>query len=81
MKAFRATGSYIICKQNSMNSVQPFSIQIAAEDEADAAHRVISNIGSRHRVARKNIKITEIVPLKKEEVTDHVVQHLIGGAK
>jgi ribosomal protein L20A (L18A) len=39
----------------------------------------MSNIGSRHRIERKNITISTMTALKNEEVTDLVVKHLIGG--
>ena len=79
MKAFRATGSFMISKQNYLRREQPFSIEIAAIDEADASHKIISTIGSRHNVTRRQVKVTEIVPLKNEDVTNLVVKHLIGG--
>lgn len=80
MKAFRATGSFTIRKQNYMNREQPFSVELAAKDAADANHKIVSTIASRNGVESKYITIKEIVPLKKEEVTDHVVQHQIGDA-
>lgn len=79
MKAFRATGTFTIFKQNYMNREQPFSFELAAKDEADAAHTVLSTIGSRHSIIRKNIHVTEIVPLKSGEITDLVVKHQLGG--
>jgi large subunit ribosomal protein LX len=80
MKAFRATGSFTISKQNYMSREQPFKIEVAANDEADASHKIISTIGSRHRVNRNQVTVSEIVMIKNDEVTDLVVKHLIGGA-
>ncbi|OPY33861.1 MAG: 50S ribosomal protein L18Ae [Methanomassiliicoccales archaeon PtaU1.Bin124] len=80
MKAYRATGSFTISKQNYMSREQPFKIEVAANDEADASHKIISTIGSRHRVNRKNVAVTEIVALKDDEITDLVVKRLVGGA-
>lgn len=80
MKAYRATGSFTISKQNYMSREQPFKIEVAAVDEKDASHKVVSTIGSRHRATRKNITVTEIVALKNDEVSDPVVKHLVGGA-
>lgn len=79
MQAFRAVGSFRISELNFRRDVQSFSVEIAAKDAEDAEHQVLSNIGSRHRISRKNITISEITPLKNEEVTDPVVKHLIGG--
>ena len=58
-----------------------FNIEVAAKDEADAAHTVISTIGSRHSVTRKYVTVKEIVPLKADEITDPVVKRLVGGAQ
>jgi large subunit ribosomal protein LX len=79
MKAFRAVGTYLTSTEKYHKRDQPFSIEVAGKDEEDAKHTVYSNIGSRHRVIRSNINITEMKPLSKEEVTDPVVKHLIGG--
>ena len=80
MKAYKAVGSFTISKQNYMKREQPFSIELAANDEADAAHKIISTIGSRHSVTRRQVTLREIVPLKDDEVTDLVVKKLIGDA-
>jgi large subunit ribosomal protein LX len=80
MKAYKAVGSFTICKQNYMKREQPFSIEIAAKDEADAAQKIVSTIGSRHSVTRKQVTLKEIVPLKADEVTNLVVKKLIGDA-
>jgi ribosomal protein L20A (L18A) len=80
MKAFRATGSFTIKKQGCTTREQPFSIEIAAKDEADATHTILSTIGSKQRVEKKYITISELVPLKNDEITDHVIKHQIGGA-
>ena len=81
MKAYKAVGSFTISKQNYMKREQPFNIEVAAKDEADAAHTVLSTIGSRHSVTRKYVTIKEIVPLKADEITDLVVKRLVGGAQ
>lgn len=75
MKAFRAIGSFKI----GSRGWQKFNVEIAAEDEKAAEERVMSNLGSHHRVGRRNIKVNEITPIALESVTDPVVRHLIGG--
>jgi large subunit ribosomal protein LX len=79
MKAFRAVGTYVTSTEKYKKRDQPFSVEVAAKDEEDARHTVISNIGSRHRVLRKNINITEIKALKTEEIESPVVKYQIGG--
>jgi large subunit ribosomal protein LX len=79
MIAFRAVGTYLTSTEKYHKRDQPFSVEVAAKDEEDAKHVVYSNIGSRHRVLRKNITITEIKALGKDEVVDPVVKYQIGG--
>ncbi len=75
MKAFRATGSF----KTGRFTEQRFSLELAAEDEASAAEQVYSNLGSRHKLNRKQIKIAELKPIQGEEITSHVVKYLAGG--
>ena len=75
MKAFRAIGSFKI----SSRGWQKFNVEIAAEDEKAATERVMSNLGSHHRVGRRDIRMNEVTPISLESVTDPVVRHLIGG--
>ncbi len=79
MQGYRAVGSYKFSSMNYRHETQDFKIEVAAKDEEDAVHQILSNIGSRHRIERKNITISEMTALKNEEVTDLVVKHLIGG--
>jgi large subunit ribosomal protein LX len=81
MKAFRAVGAYRIKKGEYRNDLQDFKVEIAANDEKEAAEKVVSTFGSRHRVVRRDIIIKELVPLKDDEITDPVVKHQVGGAK
>ncbi len=81
MKAFRAVGAYRIKKGEYRNDLQDFRIEVAAKDEKEAAEKVMSTFGSRHRVVRKDIIVRELVPLKDEEITDPVVKHQVGGGK
>jgi ribosomal protein L20A (L18A) len=79
MQGYRAVGSYTFSNMNYRHETQDFKIEVAANDEKEAIHQILSNIGSRHRIERKNITISQITALKNEEVTDLVVKHLIGG--
>ncbi len=73
MKAFRVTGNYADPRKR-----QPFSIEMAAEDEAAVKEKALSTIGSKHKLKRWQIDITEIVELSADQVTDHVVKYQIG---
>jgi ribosomal protein L20A (L18A) len=81
MQAYRAVGSYKFSSMNYRHETQDFKIEVAAMDEKDAVHQILSNIGSRHRIMRKNISISQMTALKNDEVTNLIVKHLIGGQK
>ena len=74
MKAFLITGTYADPRQKQ----QPFSIEMAAEDEAGVKEKVLSTIGSKHKLKRWQISIKEVKELSPEEVTNHVVKYQIG---
>ena len=75
MKGFRITGSYADARQGQ----QPFCVEVAAEDEAAAKEQIVSTFGSRHKLKRWQINITEIKELAPEEVEDHIVKYKIGA--
>ena len=75
MKAFRVTGSYADARYGK----QPFSVEMAADSEAAVMEKAYSTIGSKHKLKRWQIDITEIKELAAEEVTDHVVKYKIGA--
>ena len=74
MKAFLITGAYADPRMKQ----QPFSIEMAAEDEAAVKEKALSTIGSKHKLKRWQINIKEIKELSPEEVTNHVVKYQIG---
>ncbi|MDR0888072.1 MAG: 50S ribosomal protein L18a [Candidatus Methanoplasma sp.] len=74
MKAFRVVGSYADPRKR-----QPFSIELSAEDEAAVKERALSTLGSKHRLKRWEIDITEITELTADQVTSHVVKYDIGA--
>ena len=55
MKAYRVVGKFPNGKV-----IQPFLQDIMASDEDDAKHRLLSTLGSRHRVTRRSITIDSI---------------------
>ncbi len=77
MKAFEVNGQFMI----SLRRWQPFAIEVAAPDEKAAIEKTMALMGSRHKLKRRAIKIDGVKSLKKEEVTDHVVKHLLEVAK
>ena len=74
MKAFLVTGHFADPRKE-----QPFSIEMAAEDEAAVREKCLSTIGSRHKMKRWQITITDVKELPADQVTDHVVKYQIGA--
>ncbi len=74
MKAFLVTGTYADPRQKQ----QPFSVEMAAADEAAVKEKAVSTIGSKHKLKRWQINISDVKELSSEEVTNHVVKYQIG---
>ena len=74
MKAFRVTGSYADVRYGK----QPFSVEMAAEDEAAVKEKALSTIGSKHKLKRWQIDITEISEISGDQVTNQIVKYQIG---
>jgi len=74
MKAFRVTGSYADPRKR-----QPFSMELSGENEEAVRERALSVLGSKHRLKRRDIDITEIVELSADQVTNHIVKYEIGA--
>ena len=70
MNAYRAVGAL----KTGKFSWQKFSLELAAEDEAQVSEQVYSNLGSRHKLKRQQIRIDEITLLDKDSITDLTVQ-------
>ncbi len=77
MNAYRAVGAL----KTGQFSWQKFSLELAADDEAQVTEQVYSNLGSRHKLKRQQIRIDEITLLDKDSITDITVQYLVGGAQ
>lgn len=73
MKAFRITGSFADPRKR-----QPFSIEMAAEDEAGVREKVVSTLGSKHKLKRWEIEITEVTEIPADQIVNHVVKYQVG---
>jgi large subunit ribosomal protein LX len=71
-KAYRVTGSF----KASRWVIQKFVVEVAARNKEDAIHLIYSQMGSRHRMKRRFIRITDITPLEKDKITNPVVDAL-----
>jgi len=74
MKAFRISGRFRMGR-----AWQPFTKEVAAEDEAAAREKLLSILGSQHKVARKYIEIAKAAEVPSSEVQDHAVQYAVEG--
>lgn len=78
MKAFQAIGSYNASRGSYRKIRQTFKVEVAAVDESTAREKVLSDLGSKHRVKRVNVDFTEITVMDSANVTDPVVKYQIG---
>lgn len=60
-------------------SWQNFSKEVAAADEAGAREKVLSLLGSQHRVARRDVEIGEAAELPLNEIKDSAIRHALEG--
>lgn len=72
-KIWRASGAY---KKKKRKFV--FSRELLAEKESHVREKIFSELGSRHRVKRKEIEITEIKEIKPEEVQNLDLRKILG---
>ncbi|MFW9966415.1 MAG: 50S ribosomal protein L18Ae [Candidatus Thorarchaeota archaeon] len=72
-KVWRVNGEYRKLKRKFI-----FSKEMIALKEAHVRERIYSELGSRHRVKRKDITISEIAEIKPEESTDIELRRILG---
>ena len=75
MKAYRIDGELEIRRR----SWQKFSKEIAAENEEMAREKILCDLGSRHGLARRALRIRKITEIPAKDVTDSAVKHRIGA--
>lgn len=62
VKTFRITGEV-----KKAHATMPFSLEIRAMKDQDAIERIYTDMGSRHKAKRREIKLTHIEELKSVE--------------
>jgi large subunit ribosomal protein LX len=72
-KIWRATGAY---KKNKRTFT--FRTELLGDKETHIREKILSELGSRHRVKRKDIEIAEIKEIKPEEVTNMDLRKILG---
>jgi large subunit ribosomal protein LX len=72
-KIWLASGEY---KKNKVKFT--FSRELLGEKEAHVREKILSELGSRHRVKRREITISEIKEIKPEEVQNLELRKFLG---
>ena len=72
-KIWRATGQY-----RKERRTFTFAMEMLALKEEHVRERVYSDIGSRHRVKRRQIEFKEVKELKPTDVTDADLRRILG---
>ncbi len=75
MKAFRVSGTFKMGREMTR-----FTMETADESEDGARERVVSTIGSRHRVRRNRVNIDSIEEVPAEDLEDEAVRKRVEEA-
>ncbi len=67
VKIYRVTGRMLI-SHDRLPTWQKFSIEVRAVKPEDAVEKVLSELGSRHKLRRRHIRIEEVKEISLEEV-------------
>ncbi|MFO8133425.1 MAG: 50S ribosomal protein L18Ae [Thermoplasmatota archaeon] len=70
VKAYRVEGTFYM-----KNTWQPFKKEVVSEDEGGAREKVLSLIGSNHKVKRKMVRIENVVELSVDDVENLAVRY------
>ncbi len=73
LKIWLASGEYKKKKEKFT-----FSRELLGEKEAHVREKILSELGSRHRVKRREITISEIKEIKPEEVQSLELRKFLG---
>jgi large subunit ribosomal protein LX len=75
VKVYRITG-FMLIGQDKYPQWVKFVKEIRALKPEHAIEKLYSELGSKHKVKRANIKIVDIVEIKPEEAEDRLVRDL-----
>jgi large subunit ribosomal protein LX len=74
MKAFKVTGEI-----NKPKLKTPFMKEVLADKSEHAVERVYAEIGSKHRVKRCHIRITNVQEIPAEEIENPILKKMVIG--
>ncbi|MFW9843258.1 MAG: 50S ribosomal protein L18Ae [Candidatus Thorarchaeota archaeon] len=72
-KIWKASGEY-----KKKKRIFIFSRELLADKESHVREKILSELGSRHRVKRREITISEIKEIKPEEVQSLELRNFLG---
>jgi len=73
MKVYRISGTFLMG-----NSNQIFTKEIIGKGKSEALELLYSDLGSKHNVNRRNIKIEKITEIKPGNIEDPIVRYKAG---
>lgn len=76
MKAFRIKGTF-----QMGDRWQEFTKEMVGNDEDSVKEQIYSHLGSKHRVKRPKIRISEVKEVSLEDVSDPITRYLLEGEK
>jgi large subunit ribosomal protein LX len=76
MKAYKVAGTFLM-----KDRWQKFTKEVAAENPAQAKESILSDLGSKHRVTRKFVKVEKIEEITPDQLESPVVKWQVGGRK
>ena len=74
MKAFRVTGRF-----KMGNSMSVFSKEYTAADKKQVEDKALADLGSKHRVKRKDIQIEKLEELTNDQIQDSSIRQMVEG--
>jgi large subunit ribosomal protein LX len=74
LKVFRVTGEIV-----KPNLKTPFSKEIVCEKPEQAREKVYSELGSKHRVKRFHIKITNVEEVAVDKIENPFLKKIVAG--
>jgi large subunit ribosomal protein LX len=72
-KVWRASGSYMKNKRK-----YSFTRELLAQKDTHVRERILSELGSRHRVKRGEVTFSAVKEIKPEELTDLDLRRFLG---
>lgn len=76
MKVFRVTGTF-----RMGHITTPFSLEVVAADAKGAEDRVLSTLGSRHRVNRHQVALAKVEEVRPDQIQDPAVEKMLSMRK